>query len=160
MSIYASSFDLDADDHDTDCARWVLCECPDDHAPHTGRISYANDGRHYPYDDTIPCSCGTGPLRYQGSHVLPSEADPHGGTIHASHIPGFITRDGRCLSTDDEDYPVWPYLRVGVGDDEASAMVVLTRARVEELRDYLAGWLTWCVVDSPADLDSASAVTP
>ena len=35
------------------------------------------------------------PWVYQGSHILPAEDDPRGGSIGLALVPSHITRDGR-----------------------------------------------------------------
>lgn len=99
------------------------------------------------------------PIRYLGSHVLPTPGDERGGSLDLGLIPGFITDNGWCLhgvdhtsrtSTRDactceplDELPaVWPFLRVGVSDDdEAGCVVVLDHAQVLALRDELTAWL-------------------
>lgn len=55
-----------------------------------------------------------GPIRYDGSHILPSRDSERGGCVDTAHIPGFITRDGYDNAGDGEDQPWWPYLRLAV----------------------------------------------
>ncbi len=78
---------------------------------------------------------GDAPLVYQGSHVLPSEADPRGGHVDLALIPSHITRDGR--DDQPEDGAPWPYLRFGVNE----STVVLTRSQVEQISVQLEWWL-------------------
>lgn len=54
------------------------------------------------------------PLRYGGSHIIPSLDGVRGGRVDTAHIPGFITRDGQDNGTDDEEEPWWPFLRLSV----------------------------------------------
>ena len=51
------------------------------------------------------------PIRYQGSHVLPSEKDEHCGSVDLAYIPPHIERGRRKRS---EDAPFWPWLRMEI----------------------------------------------
>ncbi len=91
------------------------------------------------------------PIRYQGSHVLPSDDDERAGCLDLAEIPGFISRGDRHLCGPDDECPKpadvccdrsWPYLRVGLSDGEGSAVVVLDRGQVGALHAYLGRWLT------------------
>lgn len=137
MSIYGSTWDTDADDHEQDCARWVECDCPDSPVAHS-RWMGGNDGRHWRYDGDRPCSCLCGPIIYQGSHVLPSNEDRRGGSLGFGEIAGDITRDGRDDGPEDEDQP-WPYLRVTMRADGADDCqdVVLDVEQARSLGEYL-----------------------
>ncbi|MEW1565759.1 hypothetical protein AB0454_22570 [Streptomyces sp. NPDC093509] len=77
------------------------------------------------------------PYLYQGSHVLPSSADPRGDgwAVQVAQIPSHITRDGR--DDQPEDGAPWPWLRLSVRSDD----VVLDRAQVAELHAALGVWL-------------------
>lgn len=78
------------------------------------------------------------PWTYQGSHILPAEDDPRGGTIGLALIPSHITRDGRDNRPDDGR--PWPWLRLSLdvpGDDPA---VVLNPEQARHLADQLAAW--------------------
>jgi len=140
MSIYGSTWDTDADDHEQDCARWVECSCPDSRTAH-GRWMGGNDGRHWRYDGNLPCSCLCGPIVYQGSHILPSDEDRRGGSFGFGEIAGFITRDGRDDGPEDEDQP-WPYLRVTMHTEDIDEPqdVVLDGPLIESLTDYLVAF--------------------
>ena len=88
-----------------------------------------------------PCDCGTptAPIIYQGSHIVPADTDPRGGTIDIAGIPGHITRPGLPpTNTDDETLPWHPWLRLGVN----SETVVLDRRGVELVHRELGEWLT------------------
>lgn len=61
------------------------------------------------FDDEKP-----GPIKYQGSHVLPRPDSERGGSIDTAHIPGFLTYDGYDDAGDGEPLPWWPYLRLSV----------------------------------------------
>lgn len=103
------------------------------------------------YDDDDP------PIIYQGSHVLPSDDDPRGGVLMFAQIPGWIERDGRD-KPDDESQP-HPWLRLDLiespktdgGSDPGHATVVLDRKQAEQVRDYLADWLS--SIDEPERID-------
>lgn len=135
VSIYATSLVFDATDHAIECARWVTCECND---PFAHRQFTAGGWKHWRHDEHAACTCKAGPIGYQASHILPSDEDPRAGTFDLSHIPGFISHAGRPpINDDDEDYPAHPWLRIGLNRET----VVLDRAQVIEVRDYLTAWL-------------------
>lgn len=75
------------------------------------------------------------PYAYQGSHVLPSEADARDGVVQLAEIPSHITRDGR----DDQpaDGALWPWLRLSVNQEDA----VLDRAQVQGMWESMGAWL-------------------
>ena len=78
------------------------------------------------------------PWRYLGSHILPAEEDPRGGTIGLALIPSHITRDGRDEQPDDG--APWPWLRLSLancGDDPA---VILNPAQARHLAQRLIDW--------------------
>jgi hypothetical protein len=85
------------------------------------------------------------PLVYQGSHILPDEGDPRGGSLDLALIPAHITRDGR--DNRDESEGPWPYLRLGVHAHDSTyngggdATIVLTVRQAARLRDALAEWI-------------------
>jgi hypothetical protein len=79
------------------------------------------------------------PWIYRGSHILPADTDPRGGTVALAVIPSHITRDGR--DDQPEDGRRWPWLRLSVdvpGDDPT---VILNPAQARHLRDQLDRWL-------------------
>jgi hypothetical protein len=136
VSIYASWRGLDSE-HEEDCAFWVEVE----------------DGL-FEMGDPENCTCGLprAPLIYQGSHVLPSDEDPKGGSVEIASIGDHITRDGRDDAKEGEPKD---WLRLGVSNEASQetnedgspyikagdATVVLTRPHVEILRDELTAWL-------------------
>lgn len=95
-------------------------------------------------DDEEPCGP---PWVYQGSHILPSEDDPRGGTIDLAHIPSHITRDGR--DDQPEDDKPWPWLRLGVVEDGVVIDVVINPAQARHLADQLTGWADWAEGNPP-----------
>lgn len=120
VSIWATSLVFDSSDHADGCPRLV------------------------PVDPDRPCTCRVGPIRYQGSHVLPSDGDERGGYLDFAEVPGFISRaDRRLCGPDDQCRDpdccrrVWPFLRVALGRDVG----VLDRGQVEGLHAYLGRWL-------------------
>lgn len=118
MSIFASLAAPDDSEHEAGCAFYILRDgC------------YEISGK--------PCDCGQprAPLVYQGSHHLPSEFDPRGGTVDLALIPSHITRDGRDDKPEDE--APWPYLRFGVNE----GTVILTRENVQQVYETLGWWL-------------------
>lgn len=119
MSIYCSTFDFGFD-HSTRCKR----------VRKTGKNMYEQD-------NSKPCTCGSSPIKYQHSAVLPSAKDERGGVFGLAAIPSHITRDGR----DDrpENGKWYPWLRVSMF--EAENTIILTRKQVEKLRDALNLWL-------------------
>lgn len=95
--------------------------------------------------------CGL-PWQYQGSHVLPAEGDPRGGSIGLAEIPSHITRDRR--DDQPEDGTPWPWARLSIdaGDGHAAAVITPTQAR------HLAAQLTdWA--DSTGDTDVTDPTT-
>lgn len=86
-------------------------------------------------DQDAPCG---EPWLYRGSHVLPTETDPRGGTIDLASIPSHITRDGR----DDrpEDGAPWPWLRLSVHAADDDPTVVINPAQARELARQLTDW--------------------
>lgn len=121
MSVWGTIYEAPADHIDT-CAIWVQV---------AERTRELNRGR--------ACTCGQpgAPIIYRGSHLLPSDTDQRGGHVSLAEVPGHITRDGRDDGPDDE-FGVWPWLRLSVGQEDA----VLDEALVRSLRDALDGWLT------------------
>jgi len=82
------------------------------------------------------------PIIYKGSHVLPSDDDPRGGSVHLALIPSHITRDGRDDKPEDEQ--PWPWLRLDVqedGPDGDQATVILTLEQAKRLRAALGEWV-------------------
>lgn len=135
MSIYGTWLSLSDDEHEDDCAVWVETE--------PGCFEHSGN----------PCSCGLprAPLVYEGSHVLPADSDPRGGSLDVAAIPDFIEREERDDAQGEglkdwlrltvssvpsrERYKGKPYVSGG------HATLVLTRSHVEELRDTLSAWL-------------------
>lgn len=121
MSIYA----LDAldDDHPEGCGIWVK-----------------QRPRAYVRDTSRPCTCGLpdAPYRYLGSHILPSEDDPRGGSIGLALIPSHITRDSR--DDQPEGGAPWPWLRVHIDTDTDDPCVIITPAQARRLAQQLNDW--------------------
>jgi ADP-ribose pyrophosphatase YjhB (NUDIX family) len=139
VSIYGTGWCVDSTDHDDTCPRWDKTATRDE-AERAVPMAYGADGRYWVLRDGT-CQCG--PLVYQGSHVLPSDEDPRGGTASIGFIPGFIgATDRPALNTDGEDTPYHPWLRLSVNQ----ADVVLTRTQVAGLHE----WLTWWLDNTPA----------
>lgn len=95
------------------------------------------------------------PIIYQGSHVLPADTDPRGGSVFLCAIPSHITRDGRDDRSEDEG--PWPWLRLSVhahatsyGDRNGDATVILTPRQAERMRDTLAEWLSAVAAETTA----------
>lgn len=82
------------------------------------------------------------PIRYQGSHILPSEKDEHCGSVNLAYIPPHISQGSRKGS---EDGPFWPWLRVGVAKENMSSgeTVILNWRQAKQLRDHLDWWLEY-----------------
>lgn len=91
------------------------------------------------------------PIRYDGSHVLPSERSARAGFVMVSHIPGFIERDQGTAPGNDgtEDYPPWPWLRLSVNTED----VVLDWEQASRVYHYLGDWLM-ASADPPSKEDS------
>lgn len=120
MSIYATTFTLgDEHEHQCPCTR-------------------ERDDGIFEEDPNKPCTCTTSPIRYQGSHVLPSDGDERGGCLGLAAIPAHIRREGRT------DWPVdghwYPWLRVSI-DGTRDHACVLTRNQAIRLRDALNAWI-------------------
>lgn len=80
-----------------------------------------------------------GPLLYQGSHVLPSRSDAHGGSVDLGAIPAFITRNGRDTGPENGYHP---WLRISVDTvNGQGATVVLSKGQATALRNALSEWL-------------------
>jgi hypothetical protein len=126
VSVWGTIWVADSGDHASECGRWKPLGKT---APHTWSFEL---------DETRPCTCGQpgSPIRYWGSHVLPSEEDERGGSVQLAEVPGHITRDGRDDGPDDGVTP-WPYLRLSVGQED----VVLDEALARSLWEALGGWL-------------------
>lgn len=90
------------------------------------------------------------PILYQASHILPADTDPRGSSVSLAEVPGHITRDGRDDGPDDE-FGVWPWLRLSVGAED----VVLDEQLVRGLHEALGGWL-----DARDTLPPSGGLTP
>jgi len=138
VSIYSTAINFDATEHEVECARWVEVD-RDDAKPQM--IAAGRKYRRAPEQD---CTCGAGPIIYTGSHVLPSDEDPRGGSFSACYIPGFIDRSDRPALGED-DFPPHPWLRVwvdgGESDDYQGSVALLDRKQVAELHTFLGKWL-------------------
>jgi hypothetical protein len=79
------------------------------------------------------------PWTYQGSHILPAEDDPRGGSIGLALIPSHITRDGR----DDQpaDGTPYPWLRLSIDTEDDHAAVVLNPQQARYLAEQLTAWV-------------------
>ena len=80
------------------------------------------------------------PMRYQGSHVLPSRGDEHCGSVYLAYIPSHIRRGNR-LPPKNGNLRSWLRLGVASDDDTTGEVVVLSRKQVEKLHDDLGWWL-------------------
>jgi hypothetical protein len=116
VSIWATWLALD-DDHAEECSIWVA----------------ESDGA---FAATGVCDCGQPdyPFEYRGSHHLPSEADPRGGSVQVAAVPDHITRDGR---DDGKEGDRKPWIRLSLNDED----VVLNEAQVRKLWQCLGDWL-------------------
>ena len=126
MSVWGTFWTADSDDHASECGRWKPLG-------KTGPHSWSSE-----LDETRPCTCGQpgSPIRYRGSHVLPSGDDERGGELSLAEVPGHVTRDGRDDGPEDGVTP-WPFVRLSLGVEDA----VLDEALARSLRDALDGWL-------------------
>jgi hypothetical protein len=73
------------------------------------------------------------PLRYRGSHLLPTASDQRSGHFSVSAIPDYVQQD--------HAKPPFDWLRINVVTDN-STIIVLDREQVTKLRDMLTAWLT------------------
>ena len=150
MSIYCSTFSIDASDHEVGCERLVRMK-RGQQAPRAkdglARFVIVGD-KDYAVDDSRQCTCGSGPIVYKHSGVLPADSDPRGGCLSLGAIPGRIDDSTRQAISDDFQ-PWWPWLRVSIwGAKENDPTVLLTRSHVESLRDALNSWLERAALSS------------
>ena len=96
-------------------------------------------------DDEAPCGP---PWVYQGSHILPDEDDPRGGSIGLALIPGHITRDGRDDQPDDA--VPWPWLRVSIDTPGNEPVGLVNPAQARYLAGCLIDWADDVEADRPA----------
>lgn len=95
----------------------------------------------YEQDDSKPCTCGSCPIIYQHSGVLPSDSDTRDGLLGIAAIPGHISH-GRRKALSDDNWPWHPWLRLSMGTSAMElACIVLTKKQVIEFRDSLNSWL-------------------
>lgn len=120
MSIYMSTFGLGYE-----------------HKPRCAKMRRLSKGV-YEESFSETCTCGSSPIEYQGSHILPSGRDKRQGSFGLGAIPPHITRNGRDDAPDDGKLKPW--LRVSL-DGVKGRTCILDRKQVEELRDYLSRWL-------------------
>jgi hypothetical protein len=120
VSVWATFWEATDDDHTDQCRIWLK-----------------RDGI-WERRNRRACSCGqpTAPIRYQGSHILPSEDDERAGVVSLALVPSHITRDGRDDGPDDAVTP-WPYVRVSVGTEDA----ILDEQGVAAMYRQLGEWL-------------------
>jgi len=117
MSIFASFFSIE------DERQWMA-----DLEASGIKAGVIRDGEPTPEDLDAP-------IIYQGSHVLPKDDDPRGGSVGLALIPSHITRDGRDDKTEDE--APWPWLRLDVNHET----VILTLEQAKRLRAALGEWV-------------------
>jgi hypothetical protein len=122
VSIYATWLSLGDDEHEEGCA--VYKEDP----PGSGIFEWSDK----------PCDCDLlrCPLKYAGSHILPSMQDARTGWLDVAAIPDHVTREGQEFGGEGERKP---FLRLSVGFPYCA--IVLPRDLVVELRDTLSAWL-------------------
>jgi hypothetical protein len=77
------------------------------------------------------------PIRYQGSHVLPTDDDDREGMVLLCAIPAFIPHNLAGEDYPDELDEVLPWLRLTVNQEA----VVLDRDQVRQMHAMLADWL-------------------
>ncbi|WP_328903248.1 hypothetical protein OHR86_28005 [Streptomyces sp. NBC_00441] len=93
-------------------------------------------------------SPGGPPWAYQGSHILPTEDDPHAGCVSLASIPSHITRDGRDDHPDDGT--PWPWLRIAIDTDTEDPAVVIGPAQARHLAEQLNAWADEADPTNPA----------
>jgi hypothetical protein len=87
------------------------------------------------------CDCGRpdAPLKYQGSHMLPSESDERDGWVDIAaigkHVRYWRDNPNGSVSSEPEGYE--PFLRFGVNGET----VVLTRRNAAQIAKTLAWFL-------------------
>lgn len=90
------------------------------------------------------------PIIYQGSHVMPDEADERGGSVHLASIPAHVrywqeNPDAPTETEPEEGHE--PFLRLDIQAHEntyyggGDATVILTKRQATRLRDNLTWWL-------------------
>lgn len=122
MSIYCSIFDFGFD--------------------HTPRCKRVRKMRHkvYEQDDSKPCTCGSSPIQYLGSHVFPTDKDKRVGVFGLAAIPSHITRNGKDNGPECNGWHPW--LRISLDIDKNShGAIVITRKQAEKLRDALSNFI-------------------
>lgn len=125
MSIYCTTFDLGLE-HSAKCKRV--------------KNGVQNDSRE--------CTCGSCPIFYQGSHVLPADSHKRAGHLDLGTIPGHIDYLDRPAISDDMQ-PYHPWLRFSLCAKEIGGeTIVLDRGQVGQLRDALSRWIE--IVDQGA----------
>jgi hypothetical protein len=91
------------------------------------------------FDDDSPFAGDRPPLKYQGSHVMPTEDDHRDGSVFLCAIPAFVPYNRAGV----EDYPdgvedqVLPWLRLSVNAET----VLLDASQVREVHETLGQWL-------------------
>jgi hypothetical protein len=140
MSIYCTTFDLGLE-----------------HSKRCERIRRVGK-KIYEQDDSKPCTCGSTPIRYRGSHIFPSDSDERAGGLDLGAIPRHLTRNGR----DNGPECGWhKWLRVSMHDGDNHGAAVLTLKQVEKLRDALNAWIeNASAPKSPATAPSPSSPSP
>ncbi|SOD80077.1 hypothetical protein SAMN06272781_6856 [Streptomyces sp. 1222.2] len=78
------------------------------------------------------------PWQYAGSHILPAEDGPRGGSIGLALIPSHITRDGR--DDQPEDGAPWPWLRLHLVVDTNDPAVLINPAQARHLAEQQHTW--------------------
>lgn len=134
VSVWGTWLHFDVDDHADGCAKWVDQRPKGKREPI--RAQYG-DGHSMWLNNKIACSCGAGPIIYQGSHILPSDDDERGGSFEIGAIDTFIRRDGGYTEVGEETDRVHPWLRLCVN----SETLVLDLAQVTALHATLTTWL-------------------
>jgi hypothetical protein len=86
-------------------------------------------------DGDAPCGP---PWIYLGSHILPADDDPRGGSVGLALIPSHITRGGR--DDQPEDGRPWPWLRLSIDGCDSDPTVLLDPAQARRLARLLTDW--------------------
>jgi hypothetical protein len=123
MSIWATTLTIADDDHIDGCTRLVR-------DPEFEALWHLDPDR--------PCTCQAGPVRYQGSHVTPSDTDERVGCFDLAEIPGYVHGA--------EDDPPRPWLRIALSGRPRRGVrhheeALLDRTQVARVHAELGRWL-------------------
>jgi len=97
------------------------------------------------------------PFLYRGSHILPANSDPRGGSVGLALIPSHITRDGR--DDQPEDGTPWPWLRLNLDVPHDDPCVLLNPRQARHLAGLLTAWAGQVEPPSPTATKATQPAT-